>query len=361
MTSAPRGHRPGLNDPFLGWLPVADGGYRWDAPAHDPCRALTLIHSDDRVRPDGYRTYEPLAVPDLHRKFGRVRPTPGGILAFADRYGELGHSTFSVQGDEFRDTFDQWQRTIAEVRGLLTLWSLVQQRNATELNRFIRRVQQRNNPPFYVTALVFIEEGLDIRASEALTERAVRTEQERSIFTPWPPAAHNMLAAQIGPPVLSAIAGQSSAWDLARWAGATVDTAECQHDGGPCRLSLHERDGNPSATPASTFDTVPPLPSVTEAGRSLIRALLTGALSGHASVAVRGDAPGGFAVVPDCLSAAIYVSFALDVAGRTKRNIRCEHCHQLFVPHDARQKHCDGGCRRAAYRERQRAEQQGTT
>src|SRR4051812_33158334 len=71
------------NDPFIAYLPVAAGGYRWERDASDgeggdeppTARLIPIDPADRRRAPQSAGSYQPLAFDGLHRSFARVPPT----------------------------------------------------------------------------------------------------------------------------------------------------------------------------------------------------------------------------------------------------------------------------------------------
>jgi len=344
----------GINDPFVAWLPVATEGYAWMAPddARGDDAALELADDASVFEPGGARSFAPLSVPDLHRRFARVQPTRQGILAFANQYGELAHGRWSSRPDRTGETLRQWQRAIGEVRGLLTLWSLVRQRNSATLGQLIHKVERGKREATYAAGLSFTARGLDMSNSSALAEVAAEQVGTRRYFVLGEDWHEETLEQSLAPGALTVIVG-----DMGRrpnlWSGYTF------HPGGfqraefignqPCGPTLYIP--RQPAAPAPPGASEPPR-TLVGAARALLLALITCAIERHVSVRVTDDTPGGFAVVPDCLSAAIYVAFALDVIGRTAPVRRCAapSCNQPYAPNHARRRYCSDACRKSDFR-----------
>src|ERR1700693_4458363 len=83
---------------------VRDEGYEWDTDLR-PAPGQSLQGTDNQASQwlvDGFvdcvefncRRFQPLYDPDLHRHFGRLKPTRKAIKQFADRCGLLGNSVF---------------------------------------------------------------------------------------------------------------------------------------------------------------------------------------------------------------------------------------------------------------------------
>ena len=136
--------------PFAFLWKVAVDGYRWDNKVRsiespdDP--GLFLVTSV----PVEATQYAPLAVPALHRKFGRLEPTQGRILRFAEEYGLLTGGQpliYPGKGQQelrwFGEPLSLWQAEIAQMSDLLGFWDLARKRPAGPLGKL---VIWRNDP-----------------------------------------------------------------------------------------------------------------------------------------------------------------------------------------------------------------------
>ena len=102
------------------------------------------------VRPDSLyvRQYPPLAVSNLHRRFARTEPIAESILAFADKYGLLGHGSWlgdsdsSNQGMVIGESVAFWKEEIERMARLISLWELIMSGGRSELSHLIEWTPQ---------------------------------------------------------------------------------------------------------------------------------------------------------------------------------------------------------------------------
>src|SRR5262245_32585595 len=121
---------------FAWTIPTA--GFRWiqaataGEPDKAPVPALVPAEADPGTGAGASRTPEPDAA--LFLVFSEVEPNKEGVLAFADRHGNLGNEVELrparradwAGGSPARGTLlVNWQNQIADLRRLVALWSLL--------------------------------------------------------------------------------------------------------------------------------------------------------------------------------------------------------------------------------------------
>ncbi|MBI4491371.1 MAG: hypothetical protein HY690_01070 [Chloroflexi bacterium] len=290
--------------PFAALLQVPVQGYRWDAELTEgepqDGDHQWLVAPVPVGVPFPARQYAPLAVPNLHRRFARLRRTPEAVLKFANRYGLLGHGRALLVNSPhdapspiyLGESLRFWQDGIATLAPLLALWDLVQRGNSLALLPYVR--WERESLAVRIQWAWSEKDGLlpVARATErdarrvALVATEARGEQDRSL--------------------------------LARWRyGDTVEPARywvCEQ--------VNER------------------------------------LRGHVSPAVLPLRKGEVYFFPDCLRSALYTHLLLEVSGRVRPAMLCARpgCGRYFTPTHGRQRHCSGECRRLAYYYRHKKE-----
>lgn len=131
-----------VRGPYACVCKVRAAGYEWDAdlrlpPESSPQDAGNqpspwLVGGFLGIAFDG-KLFQPLNEPDLHRQFGRLKPTRKAIKRFADRCGLLEDGEFLVYPDlgrpqaaKFGESLQFWQREIEMMGALLDLWDYVQ-------------------------------------------------------------------------------------------------------------------------------------------------------------------------------------------------------------------------------------------
>lgn len=141
------GYKAGRPDAVFGFRwGVAEKGYRWVK-----ARFLELPSSRAySARPDWlltvggrgkWNTYLPLQDhPALFQEFKALEPNRETILAFASRYGFLGHSVVFSVGRHLGERWTFWRAEITAMREAVALWNLVRakKKNTAELSRFFR-------------------------------------------------------------------------------------------------------------------------------------------------------------------------------------------------------------------------------
>lgn len=95
--------------------------------------------------PQGPQHFEPLAVPDLHRRFARVKETPTDLLRFANKYGFLG-LTAPVESTDAEDydpgcfiaeSAADWRYECRVMAHLVELYDLAQKGAAGPLTKMV--------------------------------------------------------------------------------------------------------------------------------------------------------------------------------------------------------------------------------
>ncbi len=370
------------NTPFAGRLRVATCGYRWGARTPREAQRLGSAQEADVLLPvEGpvqavpvkHIFYAPLAVTDLHRRFARLSLTRDAIRCFADKYGPLGHAGnpwagFGREGtgspqDPFGDTYGEWCSSIVAVAGLIDLVDSIRRRESGKIARVIRPVPGGRADGFFTAAMVLTHRGINwetsARGADMLAESFARHhpyDDPSVVSDEWPRISSALAAAEPTRPatVILALRTISGMWmgRAKRFSASHVRGASRSRSLARLRLAHLEpfdlRLRQEDHREAQVEDTA--------AGRlamasDLAEELLTGTMMEHVVTRVAREAPGGFAVVPDCLSGAIYSLLALDMAGRTRRVESCAYppCGRSFVPADSRQRYCEAACRRNAY------------
>jgi hypothetical protein len=77
-------------------------------------------------------------------------------------------------------------------------------------------------------------------------------------------------------------------------------------------------------------------------------------MQGHVSPAVLPFRQGDVYLFPDCLLAAMYVLFALEVSGKQRPAQMCRECGRYFVPQHGLQQYCEDRCRKRRYARQRR-------
>jgi hypothetical protein len=132
--------------PTSGYCWVAATRQRGDGPKHTGPALLAAALVDPAVA-DFPTFFSPEPDELLFRVFGELRADEESILAFANRYGDLGspdelslarRGKFKHHTDLFGTFLDTWQWHVAEVRRLTALWDLVHRGGEESLGRHIR-------------------------------------------------------------------------------------------------------------------------------------------------------------------------------------------------------------------------------
>jgi hypothetical protein len=118
------------------WNKPEDGaGFTWD-PRRYREGALVASPGDHP-----WKRYAPLREePALFRVFAATDPTPGGVVAFANRYGRLGPTGKHVadEGDAFAEPFGTWRLEILKMRDLTSLWDMLRANDVAGLRERVR-------------------------------------------------------------------------------------------------------------------------------------------------------------------------------------------------------------------------------
>jgi len=154
-----------------------------------------------------------------------------------------------------------------------------------------------------------------------------------------------------------------SVWDLVRrrdagklgqmvvWRGASV-SVEWHGQNGARRLVLLARKG---VLGDELLERWRP-GDVTEPARYHVCREINKQLHGHVSPAVLPFRRGDVYLVPDCLLAAMYVRFALEVSGQQRPAQMCRECGRYFIPTHGLQQYCEARCRKRRFARRRREE-----
>jgi hypothetical protein len=92
--------------------------------------------------------YAPLSIPNMHRRFARLRETERSILRFANRYGLLGHGAVFM-GSRVLQRYEAlrvWHREASTMKKLVEVWDLVKRGDAGKLGQWV----QWSKPPMQV-------------------------------------------------------------------------------------------------------------------------------------------------------------------------------------------------------------------
>jgi hypothetical protein len=84
--------------------------------------------------------YAPLSIPNMHRRFARLRGTDRSILRFANRYGLLGHGAVAM-GTRVLQRYEAlrvWRREASVMKKLVEIWDLVKKGDAGKLGQWVR-------------------------------------------------------------------------------------------------------------------------------------------------------------------------------------------------------------------------------
>ena len=125
---------------------VARGGYRWIVESGK--RYLCAVDALEKPDwPDPFDRYQQIYRPleertGLFREFAELKPTEAQILAFANRYGQLGQVTNLKHDSRFGlirvrgEMLEDWKREIQTIKSAVTLWDAINDGNKKELVRF---------------------------------------------------------------------------------------------------------------------------------------------------------------------------------------------------------------------------------
>jgi hypothetical protein len=296
------------NIAYFEW-PVATSGYYWDEAGPTAARVVPRLDQqmlreplliprapiNDRDKP---RLYEPLQVTDLFRRFAGVKLTDKAILRFADRRGLLTtdwHLWFDGSalppGGTYCEPQFFWGREIVAMRELLHLWDLAKKEDVGGLQKHIawregpRRVVAWRGE-HYRSDIEWVYQGFtddDIKKTEEFDD-------ER--------AAGTIVA------FLDGIGSTPLLGDRWKWG------------------------------------------DVLEPARYYVFREVNKRLNGHTSPVVDPFEKGRIFLQPDSLLTALYVQFAMELAGWTRPQIICRGCGSFFVPTHASQEFCSVTCRK---------------
>ena len=260
--------------------------------------------------------YPPLAVPDLHRRFARSEPTDESVLAFANKYGFLGHplalrdpepQSQTVRIDEIPvgESLGFWQREIVRMARLMALWELLKGACERELNHLIQWTPQ-GEPQQVRLYLVVVDGKIRPDLAQFMRER--------------PQEFHNYVRQD------EDLAGR-------RWYSEATVLA---YEENPSDVELLERwrHGDP-----------------VEPARYFVHREVNKHLRGHVSPAVLPYRKGDIYFFPDCLRGALYTLFMLELSGRQRPAMLCARpgCGLYFEPAHGRQRYCNKPCQQLAY------------
>ncbi len=265
--------------------------------------------------------YIPLSKPDLHRAFARVGQSPEAIRKFCNKYGFLrSPQTWAYpytwdavnkkvvnRRREDKDWWDDplygspvlvgedlytWQREIAEMGLLISLWDSSRREDAGALEKYLRWQRQPLSvifcvPPSTSNNDEYIPTGLYRDRTGTLTN--------------------------IGPEGLifdsEALLGRQ--WEFG--------------------------------------DVIEPV-------RVIVCQLINERLQHNTSIVVSTSRDRQIRFLPDSLLTALYILFALEVSGRTRPAILCGGCHIYFEPQHGRQQYHDANCRKRHHRRSMRSD-----
>ena len=267
------------------------------------------------VRLDGLyvRQYPPLAVANLHRRFARTEPIAESILAFADKYGLLGHGSWledsgsSDQGMVIGESVGFWKKEIERMARLVSLWEFIMRGGRRELSPIGRMDATRRTSQQVRLYLVVCRRKAP--TGPRTMHAATHPDEFRDYFRRDKGLATRMRHSEVM--VLAHEENGSDMELLERWKHG--DPVE------PVRYFVH-REVNIS-------------------------------LRGHVSPAVLPFRKGEIFFFPDCLLSSLYTQFMLELSGRSHPATLCERpgCGRYFEPTHGRQRYCDKRCQQLAY------------
>ncbi len=309
--------------PFAALFHVPEDGFSWrdgllifdqaQGPGNEPGR--WLLRRGDFGTPYTARRYSPLAVPNLHRRFARLEPSYEAILAFANTYGFLGHTSalrdpeLQSQAIKFGESLHFWQNEVAQMAALLAVWELVRLNRSNALSQVVRWTS-----PGRPRAVIFYY-GLISDLAQTSSQAPITVYEEA--LTRRDPIG------QASVPHFTMLAYEEKAGDaelLNRWQFG--DPLE------PARYYVH-REVNKR-------------------------------LKDHVSPAVLPYRKGEIYFFPDCLLSALYTLFMLELSGRQRPPILCarQNCGRYFEPVHGRQRYCETRCQQLAYYYRKKGKKQ---
>ena len=290
-----------VNGQYVFIWQVREEGYRWQDQAElFPPDGSTvgpwLINPTPLGQKAVYKQYVPLQMAGLHRQFGKVAPTRGKILAFANRYGLLTSPlmlTIDQQGPSVGGiSMDTWVQEIGLMAVLVQLWDWCRSQERAILRPFVRWTN----------------------------EETVR------ILIRWN-------------------------WNGERWLVSPLDVSGED----PYREFLSEGPGQAMAPVLSAPYTNPHLATRWSRGSVIgpveyfVCSQVNKILQGNVSPAVLPLWDRQVRLVPNSLLAALFLLFAMEISGQERTPIECEGCGLYFTPAHGRQRYHDAPCRKRAH------------
>jgi len=248
------------------------------------------------IEPNGVRrSYDPMGMPWLHRKFASLEMRFDSLARFATLYGHLGRAQYVLRGKDGRrhvmgECDDQWLSEVARMRGLLDVWDLV--RDGSEA------------------------------ACRTLEERFVEVDDGMAMFREW----GEMYPSEIE----LGLSGENHDFDASLHLIEVVDVE-----------GLYGLDVRSAAHAL------------------LCSAVNEGLADGAHPAIGMPYAPGAVAMEPRDLLGAMYVHLAREMLDGGPGYEKCEGCGRWFVPRDPRQMYCEPKCKSKGYRSRKRGETNG--
>ena len=257
------------------------------------------------------RQYSPLAVPNLHRRFARTKPTAESILAFSNEYGRLGHGLWLVEsGSNDRtmvvgESLGFWQKEIERMARLMALWELVERGSQRELSHLVEWSPSGTSQQ---VRLYLVDVDGKLRPDLAQRLRQHPGEFYRDFRQD------------------EGLAGQTKHWEVTVLAHEEV--------GSDIELLERWKHGDP-----------------VEPARYFVHREVNKCLRGHVSPAVLPFRKGEIFFFPDCLLSSLYTQLMLELSGRNHPATLCARpgCGCYFEPTHGRQRYCDKRCQQLAY------------
>ena len=318
-----------VRGPFAALLRVPEDGFSWrdGLVVLDSKGVGENIAGPWLIRRGGLyvRQYSPMAVPDLHRRFVRTEPTDKSILAFANKYGFLGHSlalrdpelksqTVRIDGIPVGESLGYWRREIVRMARLVALWELVKGGRQRDLSHLVQWA-----PP---------GEPQQVRLYLVVVDGKIR-----------PDLAQFM---RQRPPEFQNYVHQDE--DLAgRMLHGEVTVLAYEENASDVELLERWKHGDPI-----------------EPARYFVHREVNKRLRGHVSPAVLPYRKGEIYFFPDCLRGALYTLFMLELSGRQRPAMLCARpgCGLYFEPTHGRQRYCEKPCQQLAYYYRKKEKEQ---
>lgn len=152
--------------------------------------------------PEGPQHFEPLAVPDLHRRFAKLKDTPLGLLRFANRYGFLGlttpvETTDAIDYDPgcfIAESAADWRYERRVMAHLLEIHDLVQRGAAGPLSKLVRwNAPEELGPCVSLAWPIDDPDGLRPIASTKRSPQVFGRWREGALVEPARYAVHNVV------------------------------------------------------------------------------------------------------------------------------------------------------------------------